>query len=303
MNVCVVGLGYWGSKVFDEYRQLRDEDEIDAVLACDRDTARLRAVDGADGKYRNIDAALGDADAVHLCTTNPSHYELASKTLDSEVNLLVEKPLTVDRDRAYDLVEQASECGQILQIGHIFRFANVIREIRDLYEAGEFGDVHYFTLRWTHRLDDPRDSDVLWDLLPHPIDILNFITGEWPGKVTGLPTQGLEHDRSEAAHIEFELGDATAIVQVSWVDHVRRRALEIAGSERSAVVDCVDQTLETYQNEDRVQHDIRNNNTIRREAQNFIRAIETGENTFNSAIVGARTVDAIDRIHSEITDV
>lgn len=302
MNVCVVGLGYWGSKVFEEYRQLRNEGELDAVLACDNDDQRLRAVNGADDYYGDLEAALSDADAIHLCTTNESHYPLASKTLDAGVDILVEKPLTADHGRAYDLVEQASECGQILQTGHIFRFANVVREVRDRYQAGVFGEVNCFTLRWTHRLDNPRDSDVLWDLLPHPVDILNFVTGKWPDRITGLTTAGGNWDRPESANIAFELGDATAVVQVSWADHVRRRSLEISGSKQSAVVDCVAQTLETYQEDEYVEHDVVDNNTIRREAQNFIRAIETGENTFNSAIVGARTVDAIDRIHGEMAD-
>lgn len=302
MNICIVGLGYWGSKVFEEYRQLRDEGELEAVLACDSDDQRLRAVEGADGYYGDIKKVLSDADAVHLCTTNESHYPLARQTLDAGVDVLVEKPLTMDHDTAYDLVEQASECGQILQTGHIFRFANVVREVRDRYRDGEFGEVNSFTLRWTHRLDNPRDSDVLWDLLPHPVDILNFITGEWPDQITGRTTTDWNHDRPQSANIVFKLGGATATVQVSWADHIRRRSLEIAGSNRSAVVDCVAQTFETYQGDEYIEYEVENNNTIRREAKNFIHAINTGENTFNSAIVGARTVDAIDRIHSEVTD-
>lgn len=38
------------------------------------------------------------------------------------------------------------------------------------------------------------------------------------------------------------------------------------------------------------------NNTIREEALNFLNAIKTGKNTFNSAIVGARCVEMIDRV-------
>jgi hypothetical protein len=38
------------------------------------------------------------------------------------------------------------------------------------------------------------------------------------------------------------------------------------------------------------------NNTIRREANNFVEAIRTRRNEANSAVVGVRTVEAIERL-------
>lgn len=295
MKVGVVGVGYWGSKVVDEYVALRDDGEIDEVVACDADPSKLAAVDDVDRGYESLDDALPAVDALHVCTNNATHYPIAEQALTAGKDVLVEKPLTTDRKLAYDLVELASESGGILQSGHIFRFANVVRRARDLFDEGYFGDVYDVTLRWTHRMEPNEGTNVLWDLLPHPIDILNFVTGEWPDNVQGIAANH-RNGTLESAHAQFRLGEATAAVQVSWVDHVRRRILEIAGSKRSARIECVDQTIEMYDGDGRESIPVEANNTIRTEAENLIKAVRTRENTFNSAIVGARTVDAIQDI-------
>jgi predicted dehydrogenase len=100
----------------------------------------------------------------------------------------------------------------------------------------------------------------------------------------------------------MELDTTNLFMQVSWNDRKRRRILEIAGSDRSAQIECVDQEITVYSDNDTEPITVDKNNTIRDEAENFVEAILTGKNTFNSAIVGARTVDEIATIEEEITD-
>lgn len=294
MNIGVVGLGYWGSKVIDEYVALRNEGEITKVVACDVEQSKLDNVSHVDEKYTSIDELPKSVDAIHICTSNDTHFEIAKHALSEGLDVLLEKPLTTESDQAYDLVEIASEQGQILQTGHVFRFADVVRRVRDMYRDGTFGDVYYFNLRWTHEIPAIEGTNVVWDLLPHPIDIMHFITGTWPEVSCGI-TRGFRSEyQPDVATIHYEMGIQTANIQVSWIDPVKRRQLEIIGSERSAVVECVDQTIKLHDDKEVETIDMSGNNTIRAEARNFIKASETHENTFNSAIVGARTVDVIE---------
>jgi len=303
MKIAVVGLGYWGSKVFDEYATLRDEGVIDSVVACDIDRSRLEDADRADDTARSVESIIDEVDGLHVCTGNTSHFGIAKQAIEAETDILVEKPLTVDHNDAYDLVEMASANGRILQTGHIFRFANVVREVRDLYDDDHFGGVNAITLRWTHDIEPLADTNVLWDLLPHPVDILNFITGDWPTEITVMGSKSAATDSYEQATIGATVDDVQTSIQVSWADHVRRRSLEIAGEERSAVVDCVDQTIEMHEPDGSTElREVTDNNTIKAEANNFVSAIDSGENKFNSAIVGARTVDVIGEIEETLDD-
>lgn len=294
MNVGVVGLGYWGTKVLEEYAALRNENEVATVVGCDVDQSKLNVGDVADRVVATVDELTGAVDAVHVCTGSHTHYDVAKTALDDGLDVLLEKPLTMDRDRAYHLVELASANGSILQTGHIFRFADVVRRVREMYRNGQFGDVYYFNVRWTHRIRPMENTNVVWDLLPHPIDILQFVTGTWPDVICGTVGRFRTGEHVDAASVAYRLADEIANVEVSWVDPIKRRTLEIVGSDRSAVVDCVDQTISLRGQSGTESIDLTANNTIRAEARNFIQAIETHENAYNSAIVGARTVDVIE---------
>lgn len=62
-------------------------------------------------------------------------------------------------------------------------------------------------------------------------------------------------------------------------------------------MDCVGQEIEAYgEDGSKNRLEVSANNTIRDEALNFLDAIKTGKNTFNSAIVGARCVEMVERV-------
>lgn len=300
--IAVIGHGYWGSKVFEEYVALRGGGLVDEVHVCDIDSDRIAPLGAADGTSTSTEETIHRVDAVHVCTHNTTHYEIAKVALENDTDVLLEKPLTTNRRTAFDLVEIASQYGRILQTGHIFRFANAIREVKSIVDQGRLGDVYYFDLRWTHRIDPIRDTDVLWDLLCHPIDILNFVSGSWPTAAAGYARSHRRESGSESAQIYLQFPGATAGIQVSWVDPVRRRLLEVVGSEGSVIVECVDQTIQTHDGDSVELIEVDRNNTIRAEAENFLQAIKTNKNAYNSAIVGARTVDAIEMVEGALEE-
>lgn len=296
-SIGVIGLGHWGSKVVEEYNYLRDEGRIEEVAAYDLDESRLNAVDGADHCFSDLDSILRKVDGIHICTPNATHAPIGIEAVRSGVDIMIEKPITTDRSAAFDLMEIANEENQIIQTGHIYRFANVIRTVRDLYRDGRLGTLNEVTLRWTHHIEPPQGTDVLWDLAPHPIDILNFVTNDWPSEEQCQTRTISGVAGAISAMAQFSVAGAEVAMQVSWDDYIRRRAFELSGTEASAKVDAVSQDIEIHDESGVSKHPVEKNNTIRAEASNFIDAIETRHNTINSAVVGVRTVEAIERLH------
>jgi predicted dehydrogenase len=295
-TVGVVGLGHWGSKVVDEYVALREEGVIDGVVACDEDDGRLAAVNEVDDRVKDLNATIDHVDGVHLCTPIGTHGPLGQTVLESNTDLLVEKPFTADPDSSFRLLQTAMRENRILQTGHIYRFANVMDRLRDLHRTGRFGTLEEITVRWTHNIAPPSGTDVLWDLAPHPIDILNYITGDWPSDEYCRTRTRPTADGPTAATAQFETAGADVRMDVSWDDHVRRRDVELCGTDASALVEAVEQEITVYDEGGVHGVAVERNNTIRREARNFVDAIETRRNTANSAVVGIRTVEAIDRL-------
>jgi predicted dehydrogenase len=292
----VVGIGHWGSKVANEYVALMQEGILESVHLYDSETAKLERFAGNCKTFNDFDKFLEDIDMVHICTPNSTHYEVTRKALEANVNVLVEKPMADDVDQAFDLVELSMKRGAILQVGHIFRFANVVRRIKELFENREFGDQFYFNIEWTHLMPPIRNVDVIYDLLPHPLDIINFISGKWPIDFGGVSKSFGGTNLAEAAFIQAVYDGFFANIHLSWVHPTRNRKLELVGSEKSVVADCVNQTAKVLEGRSSTDLVIVPNNTIRDEIVNFLDSIKTGKSDYNSSIVGARTIQMINEV-------
>jgi predicted dehydrogenase len=304
MNVGVIGIGYWGKKVVGEYIDLAREGVIDGVGICD---VRAEVLDGYRenivAKETDVNAFLENEtiDAVHICVNNKEHYPVAKKALTEGTHVLIEKPMTVDARTAYDLVELSAQTGLILQVGHIFRFANVIRKAKELASSGYFGEIRYLTLKWTTLMPSPPGVDIIWDLLPHPLDMLHFLTGAWPTSWQTMVRAYTRDRPSEATFINLAYDDFMANIELSWVTPERKRLLGIIGSERSAKIECVRQMMHVFEgNTNQLDLPVEGNNTIREEAVNFIDSVKTGKMMFNSHIIGAKNVDIIEKVMADI---
>jgi len=289
----VIGIGNWGCKVAKEYIALMKDGLLESVALCDTDNSKLKPFTNGCKTFNDLDRVLKEADLIHVCTPNSTHYKIARKAINANLNVLVEKPMARDVNCAFDLVELSMKKGIVLQVGHIFRFANIVRKIKQLYENGEFDEPYYFNLEWTHLIPPLKNVDVIYDLLPHPLDIINFITGKWPLRFKTMGGAFRRNRLIEAAFIETVYDDFLGNIHLSWVTPVKSRKLEIIGSKKSITADCVKQTATIYEGSEVKDMNVNPNNTIKDEILNFIISIKTGKNDYNSSIIGARSIEMI----------
>ncbi len=244
---------------------------------------------------KSFEELLGNVDGVHLCVPNALHYGFAKAAMEHGRHVLVEKPFTTDTKEAQRLLELAAEKNVVLEVGHIYRFAAVLNKVAELYNAGYFGKVHYINFYWTHFMQPSPSTDVMWDLLPHPLDMYNIITGLWPSGFAGTtaPIRGNKFDEVTFIESRPRAGPISAY-HMSWLSAIKRRDIEVIGSKCSAYVKAVDQTIEIF-NPDGTHSEIPvvKNNTIRDEALNFIASISAGKSRINTADLGVRTVELI----------
>lgn len=304
MNVGVIGVGYWGSKVVREYIDMVHDGIIDGVGICDaREEALNKFKDNSIiKKSTNYKEFLGsnEINAVHIAVNNNFHYDVAKEALINGKHVLLEKPMATEANKAYELVELSANNGLILQVGHIFRFANVIRKAKELVNKNYFGSIRYFTLKWTTLMQPIKGVDIIWDLLPHPLDIIHFLTGKWPSTWQVMTRAYRRSELNEMAFINLDYGDFVANIELSWLTAERKRIMEIIGEKRMAKVECVKQKMHVFENGKEFDIDIEANNTIKEEALNFIGSIKNKKMPFNSHIIGAKNVDVIEKIMESI---
>ena len=250
LNISVVGAGYWGKKVIREILNVsRATGRVNLCSVVDNSPSILEQCKREFGPrdYRlDYQGLLSDSDtsAVHICSPNNTHFQVASEFLKARKHVLVEKPLALRSREAYELVRLAAEKRRVLAVGHVHRFNNGINELKRIVQSGLLGDIYYLRLQWTGFLPPQRDRDVITDLGPHPFDICNNLLGTWPTKIScrGRGYRGGVGD--EVAFITAEHVDGVnANIELSWLDYEKHRDVIVVGSDGVARLDCLDQKL------------------------------------------------------------
>jgi predicted dehydrogenase len=238
-------------------------------------------------------------DAVHICTPNETHYQICKEALNAGKNVLLEKPMALHAKSAWELVGMAEHKDLILQVGHIFRFNNALKRIRDLMVQNYLGELYYLKLQWTTLCPSPLGRDIIFDLGPHPVDILNFLLSKWPETVTCKARAYRRKTLEELAYATMEFDEKViAHMELSWLEPGKTRQVTVVGSERAAIIDCLNQTVQVYENGDGDSFNLNvvKNNTIFDEVSHFVESILLGKNSRNIGVVGAGNVAILENM-------
>lgn len=253
IGLAVVGAGYWGPNLV---RNAMATSSFRLRWLCDLDEERARRVLGpyatvpATGSF---EAILDDdsVQAVAIATPAASHFPLAMAALDAGKHVLVEKPLTSDLADGQKLVQAAQDRGLVLMCDHTYCYTSAVQELQRLVHSGEVGDVQFVdSVRINLGLVQP-DVDVLWDLAPHDISVLDYLLP--PGvSVVAAAAHGADpigHGMACVGYLTLRLSnDAIAHVHVNWLSPVKIRTMVIGGSNRTVVWDDMNpsQRLSVY---------------------------------------------------------
>jgi predicted dehydrogenase len=153
---------------------------------------------------------------------------------------MVEKPLAANYADGLRLVEEADQRGLVLMCDHTYCYTPAVTRIRELVHAGELGDVHYVDSVRINLGLVQRDIDVMWDLAPHDLSILDYILPEGvrPVTVAAHGADPIGAGRSCVAYLSLQLSNgAIAHIHVNWLSPTKVRTTMIGGSKRTLVWD------------------------------------------------------------------
>jgi predicted dehydrogenase len=248
LGVAVVGAGYWGPNLV---RNFHASDEWTVRCVVESDSAKLerllRLYPTMKG-HAEIDAALADpgVDAVALATPPSTHHGLAVRAIDAGKHVLVEKPLAESWEDAQDLCTRARRAGIRLMADHTFLYTGSVEKLRAMRETGELGKVYYIdSIRVNLGLF--QESNVVWDLAPHDVSIINYVLDEIPYSVA-LQLGACVHAKiPDVAFLTmWYRSGCLAHVHLSWLSPVKVRRTMISGSLKMAVWDDVEPTEKIY---------------------------------------------------------
>jgi predicted dehydrogenase len=169
-DVTVIGCGFMGrnhAHAIADHPTLK----LQSVVDIDETTAQeISEQYDASSAYTDYERAIEDADAVVVATPESLHADQARTVLQYDRHLLLEKPITVDTDEAWNLVERASDRESVSGVSFILRYDPGYAGVHTAVTDGDVGDpVSVSAMRGATRNESERIGG-----RGHPIQYLNI---------------------------------------------------------------------------------------------------------------------------------
>ncbi len=217
LKVGVIGVGHMGEYHLKKYLEIPTVDFIGIY-----EPNRSRAIEISE-KYKvrifeNLPSLLYEADAVTLACPTNFHYSILKKAIHAHVHVLVEKPACSSVSEAKEIFNLSKREGVIVGVGHVERF-----RLNEFLKKCSLEDVYYLdALRFSSAM--PREkTDVVTDLMIHDIDIVLYLIGKKPLRITALGV-GISDDSIDVANarLDFEGMISANITTNRFSDNVLR---------------------------------------------------------------------------------
>jgi predicted dehydrogenase len=313
LNLGVIGYGYWGPNVV---RNFASHADCRVAIVCDMNSGALERV----ARHHPTTQVTNDPDvllrstaidAVAIVTPVSTHYDLARAALENGKHVFVEKPLTATSAQAEALIELADRKRLQIMVDHTFLFNGGVRKIKELVDDGVLGPLYYYDSTRVNLGLFQHDVNVIWDLAPHDLSIIDYLMGAEPEMVLAT---GSAHLNGHADVAYITLGFAHGViahVAVSWLSPVKVRTTLIGGERRMVVWNDLDpgepvkiydrgvqvtsehgihELLVSYRSGDMWAPRIDRTEPLQLETRYFLDCVVSGTTPFNDGRAGHRVV-------------
>jgi predicted dehydrogenase len=240
----VIGYGYWGPQLVRNLDRLVIG-HVDIIADLSPERRQVAHFEHPNATIAdNGNAVLeSDVDAVIVATPIRTHYRLAKAALERGKHVFVEKPLTANSREAEELIQIAAQHDRRLMVGHTFMYNPAVEMMRTLIQSGELGTIYYINAdRVNLGLFQP-DINVLWDLAPHDLSILDYVLGATPTRISAQGTAYVQPNIQDVAYMTlYYPNNVIANVRTSWLSPLKMRRFVVVGDKKMVVYDDVEAT-------------------------------------------------------------
>lgn len=309
----VIGFGYWGPNVA---RNLYNSDEATVSVICDSDPAALlRAKHFYPHTRLTLDSSevvsSPEIDAVAVITPVATHFQLTKAALQNGKHVFVEKPFTKTTAEAEELIEIASRQNLTIMVDHTFLFTGAVKKIRQLVDENALGNLYYYDSTRVNLGLFQHDVNVIWDLAPHDLSIMDYIIRDQPEAVVATGATHL-NGMEDIAFITFYFPrNVIAHINVNWLSPVKVRTTLIGGEKKMLVWNDLEadekirlydkgvqitnqegvyELLVSYRSGDMWAPRIEPTEALRAEVDYFLACVLNGRTPLNDGVAGLRVV-------------
>lgn len=221
-------------KVYDDFRQMLADSEVDAVL---------------------------------ICSSTDTHADIAIEAAQAGKHIFCEKPVDLTPEKVRAVMEAVEKAGVKLQVGFNRRFDHNFSNVRAMVAEGKIGEVHIVKITSRDPAPPPAEysavsGGMFLDMTIHDFDMARFLCGSEVTEVYANATCLVDPAIGEAGDVD------TAVISLKFangaigvIDNSRRAAygydqrVEVFGSKGAAVASNDTPTNVTFMGEDGVVSD------------------------------------------------
>ncbi len=216
IKAALVGLGWWGQT---HIRATAGSEKLKFVRGIDIAPDNAREFCAEYGLELSSDYADAlndpDIDAVFLATPLSLHSDQIVAAAQAGKHAFTEKPFALKKADGVRAVAAAEVAGIQLGLGHNYRYAPALWEIRKLIDAGKLGELHHLEANLSHdgqigvdtwrRSAEEAPTGGIIHFGAHMIDLLCWFAGDMK-EVYGQTTTHVLDDDVGAVLIKFQSG-------------------------------------------------------------------------------------------------
>ena len=243
MNISVIGFGCWGPNLVRNFKNIKNCNVTHIAESQKERHDRIHELypDITISTFNQI-ITNSNIDAVVIATSISSHYELAKAALENDKHVLIEKPMADSEKNALELIRLSKQQKKILMVDHTYLYTGAVQEIKKLTDDGSLGEILYVDSIRANLGKFQSDFNVLWDLAPHDISIINYLINEKPISVQAIGKSYIKNELESIAYLILHYKSNKIIhLNCSWVSPIKIRTMIIAGSKKMLVFDDLEQ--------------------------------------------------------------
>ena len=242
LNVGLIGYGYWGPNLARNFsrnpscrlKRIAEKDE-GRRAAARKNFPAVDIIDDADGLIISP-----DIDVVIIATPVHTHHAFAMKALTQGKHLWIEKPMAMNAAQSDEIVNLSARKNLTVAVDHTFLFTGAVQTIKEVIDKGELGTLFYYDSVRINLGLFQSDVNVIWDLAPHDLSIVDFLLGP---KARAISANGRGHfnQREDVGYLTVYYDDnLIAHIHVNWLSPVKIRQTTIGGSKKALVWNDMD---------------------------------------------------------------
>jgi predicted dehydrogenase len=250
-----------------------------------------------------------------------THFDLAKKALLNGKHVFVEKPFTRTAAQAEELIELGEKKNLKIMVDHTFLFTGAVRKMKEFIDNGTLGRLYYFDSIRVNLGFFQHDVNVIWDLAPHDLSIMDYLVKEKP---TAIVATGEAHFNGleDIAYVTvFFLNSMIAHFNVNWLSPVKVRTTLIGGDRRMLVwndlqsdekikiydrgvevtsPESIYRLLVSYRSGDMLVPKIEQIEALRLESEYFVDCVSNNKTPINDGLAGLRVVKMLEAANKSI---